>query len=45
MDVALSEGALMRLMGWTDRSMLDLYGKDLQVEPAFEARCRRGNVY
>ncbi|GAA3482791.1 hypothetical protein GCM10018966_073230 [Streptomyces yanii] len=44
-DVALSEGALMRLMGWTDRSMLDLYGKDLQVEPAFEARCRRGNVY
>ncbi|MFE7331477.1 hypothetical protein ACFU8W_42555 [Streptomyces sp. NPDC057565] len=40
-----SEGALMRLMGWTDRSMLYLYGKDLRVEPAFEARCRRGNVY
>ncbi|MGW3513346.1 hypothetical protein [Streptomyces sp. NPDC000994] len=45
MDVARSEGALMRLMGWTDRSMLDLYGENLQVDLAFEARCRRGNVY
>jgi len=35
----------MRLMGWTDRSMLDLYGEDLQVERAFEAKRRRGSVY
>lgn len=40
-----SEGDLMRLMGWTDRSMLDLYGEDLQVERAIEAKRRRGNLY
>jgi integrase len=26
-----AEGDLMRLMGWEDRSMLDLYAKDMQV--------------
>jgi len=40
-----SEGDLMRLMGWTDRSMLDLYAEDLQVERAIEAKRRRGNIY
>ncbi|MDT5028313.1 MAG: hypothetical protein QOE61_4739 [Micromonosporaceae bacterium] len=35
----------MRLMGWTDRSMRDLYGEDLQVERAIEAKRRRGNIY
>jgi hypothetical protein len=35
----------MRLMGWTDRSMLDLYGEDPQVERAIEAKRRRGNIY
>jgi hypothetical protein len=32
-------------MGWTDRSMLDLYGEDLQVERSIKAKRRRGNVY
>jgi integrase len=40
-----SEGDLMRLMGWTDRSMLDLHAEDLQVERAIEAKRRRGNIY
>lgn len=40
-----SEGDLMRLMGWGDRSMLDLYAEDLQVERAIEAKRRRGNIY
>jgi hypothetical protein len=31
-------------MGWTDRSMLDLYGADRQVERAFAAGCRLGGV-
>ncbi|WP_369250306.1 hypothetical protein [Streptomyces sp. R41] len=43
--VARSEGALMQLMAWTDRSRLDLYGDGLQVERAFETKRRRGNVY
>jgi site-specific recombinase XerD len=40
-----SEGDLMRLMGWTDRSMLDLYAEDLQVERAIQAKRKRGNIY
>ena len=35
----------MRLMGWTDWSMLYLFGEDLQVKRAMEATCRRGNIY
>ena len=35
----------MRLMGWTDRSMLDRYAEDLQVQRAIEAKRRRGNLY
>jgi hypothetical protein len=35
----------MRLMGWTDTSMLDRYVEDLQVQRAIEARRRRGNIY
>jgi integrase/recombinase XerD len=40
-----SEGDLMRLMGWTDRTMLDRYGADLQDQRAFEAKKRRGDLY
>jgi integrase len=40
-----SEGDLMRLMGWSDRSMLDLYAEDLQVERAIAAKRKRGNIY
>ncbi len=43
--VERSEGALRRLLGRTDRSMLDLYDEDLQDERAFEVKRRRGNVY
>jgi integrase/recombinase XerD len=39
------EGDLMRLMGWADRSMLDRYSADLQVQRAIEAKRRRGNLY
>ena len=35
----------MRLMGWSDRSMLDLYAEDLQVERAIAAKRKRGNLY
>jgi hypothetical protein len=35
----------MRLMGWRDRSMLDRYSADLQVQRAIEAKRRRGNLY
>jgi hypothetical protein len=35
----------MRLMGWTDTSMLDRCVEDLQVQWAIEARRRRGNIY
>jgi hypothetical protein len=35
----------MRLMGWTDRSMLDRYAEDLQVQRAIEAKRKRGNIY
>lgn len=40
-----TEGDLMRLMGWSDRSMLDLYAEDLQVERAIAAKRKRGNLY
>jgi integrase len=40
-----SEGDLMRLMGWTDRSMLDLYAEDLQDHRAVQAKRRRGDMY
>jgi hypothetical protein len=35
----------MRLMSWSDRSMLDLYAEDLQVERAIAAKRKRGNIY
>jgi site-specific recombinase XerD len=40
-----SEGDLMRLMGWSDRSMLDLYAEDLQMHRAIQAKRRRGDLY
>jgi site-specific recombinase XerD len=40
-----AEGDLMRLMGWEDRSMLDLYAKDMQVQRAIQAKRRRGDLY
>lgn len=40
-----AEGNLMRLMGWSDRSMLDRSGADLQVQRAIEAKRRRGDIY
>jgi len=38
---ACAEGDLMRLMGWTDTSMLDRYVEDLHVKRAIEAKRRR----
>jgi integrase/recombinase XerD len=40
-----AEGDLMRLMGWTDRSMLDRYGADLAVHRAIQAKQRMGEMY
>jgi hypothetical protein len=40
-----SEGDLMRLMGWKDRSMLDRYAEDQQVQRAIEAKRRKGDMY
>jgi len=40
-----SEGDLMRLMGWHDRSMVDRYAADMQDQRAFEAKRRRGDMY
>jgi integrase/recombinase XerC len=40
-----SEGDLMRLMGWTDRSMVDRYSEDMQARRAVEARLKRGDIY
>ncbi len=37
-----AEGDLMRLMGWTDQSMLDRYGADLAVHRAVQAKRRMG---
>ena len=39
------EGNLMRLMGWEDRSMLDKYAEDMQVQRAIDAKLRRGDIY
>jgi hypothetical protein len=39
-----SEGDLMRLMGWHDRLMVDRYTADMQVQCAFEAKQRRGDM-
>jgi site-specific recombinase XerD len=40
-----SEGDLMRLIGWTDRSMVDRYTEDMQVQRAVDARLRQGDFY
>jgi hypothetical protein len=40
-----AEGDLMRLMGWSDRSMLDRYGADLAVHRAIQAKRRMGEMY
>jgi len=40
-----SEGDLMRLMGWHDRSMVDRYAADMQDQRAYEAKQRRGDMY
>ena len=45
LDGGGAEGDLMRLMGWADRSMLDRYGADLQVQRAVQAKRRRGDIY
>jgi hypothetical protein len=42
---AARKGDLMRLLGWPDRSMVDLYGADLQVQRAIQAKRRRGDIY
>ena len=34
----------MRLMGWSDRSMLDRYGADLAAHRAVEAKRRMGQI-
>jgi site-specific recombinase XerD len=40
-----AEGDLMRLMGWSDRSMLDRYGADMAVHRAIQAKRRMGEMY
>jgi integrase/recombinase XerD len=45
LDGGGAEGDLMRLMGWSDRSMLDRYGADLQVQRAIAAKRCRGDLY
>jgi len=35
----------MRIMGWTDRSMVDRYAEDLQVQRAIKVKLRRGDIY
>jgi site-specific recombinase XerD len=40
-----SEGDLMELMGWHDRSMVDLYTEDLKEQRAYAAKRRRGEIY
>lgn len=40
-----AEGDLMRLMGWSDRSMLDRYGADLAVQRAIKAKRQMGDLY
>jgi hypothetical protein len=36
---------LMRLMGWSDRAMLDRYGADLADQRAIAAKQRMGAMY
>lgn len=40
-----SEGDLMELMGWHDRSMVDVYTEDLKEQRAYAAKRRRGEIY
>jgi integrase/recombinase XerD len=45
LDGGGSEGDLMRLMGWSTRSMVDRYAKDLQLQRAIGAKRARGDMY
>lgn len=45
LDGGGSEGDLMRLMGWSSRSMVDRYAKDMQVQRAVKAKQARGDMY
>ncbi len=45
LDGGTEEGDLMRIMGWTDRSMVDRYAEDLQVQRAIKVKLRRGDIY
>jgi integrase/recombinase XerD len=45
LDGGGSEGDLMRLMGWKNRSMVDRYAKDMQVARAVKAKRARGDMY
>ena len=45
LDAGGSEGDLMRLMGWKDRSMVDRYAEDMQVRRAIAAKRRMGEMY
>lgn len=40
-----SEGDLMELMGWHDRSMVDVYTEDLKEQRAYAAKRARGDMY
>jgi hypothetical protein len=40
-----SEGDLMELMGWHDRSMVDVYTEDLKERRAYAAKRARGDMY
>jgi hypothetical protein len=44
-DKGGAEGDLMRLMGWSSRSMLDRYGEDMAVRRAVDAKRRLGDMY
>jgi site-specific recombinase XerD len=45
LDGGGSEGDLMRLMGWSSRSMVDRYAKDMQMQRAVRAKRERGDMY
>jgi integrase/recombinase XerD len=45
LDGGGSEGDLMRLMGWSSRSMVDRYAKDMQTQRAIKAKRERGDMY
>jgi site-specific recombinase XerD len=45
LDGGGSEGDLMELMGWHDRSMIDVYTEDLKEQRAYAAKRRRGEMY